>query len=132
LFAFSHNARAGLTTLVTQPNTNRWASLDVFALSIIAAVLQIQQFAEFVVAGICGTVDSVLQQGAGGAFLGGVLNGDNTCFDLVANVRAASAIVVVASFGLDVLYYLVYSYADHAVKARRRRALLDTDFDDGK
>ena len=80
-----------------------WAALDVFLVAALAAVLQIKQFAAFIVGDSCNLVDAVLrlvahrdvQGGGGGDPLG--LKGDNVCFDVDTQLDNGCWILVPAA-----------------------------------
>ncbi|RYH28277.1 hypothetical protein EON65_12820 [archaeon] len=61
---------------------NAWSTLDVFCVSIAAALLEIQQFAAFIVGDSCDKINKILEQ-----FLDEQLDGDDKCFDVVAYVK---------------------------------------------
>ena len=63
---------------------NAWSALDVFIVSIIAALLQIRQFAQFIVGGRCDAIDALLRK-----YLPNALDGDPVCFDVVCHPTAA-------------------------------------------
>ena len=60
---------------------NAWSALDVFCIAIAAALLEIQQFAAFIVGDSCDGINEVLKMiDAPG------LEGDDKCFDVVATL----------------------------------------------
>ncbi len=75
-----------------------WSALDVFVVSIFAAVLQISKFAMFMVGHNCDSINPILA-----AFLDGPLQGDDKCFDLVAHLGHGCAILFCAAG----IYYVV-------------------------
>jgi len=56
---------------------NAWSAIDVFVISILAALLEIQQFAQFIIGDRCNLINEILRQHFDGA-----LNGDDKCFDV--------------------------------------------------
>jgi hypothetical protein len=60
---------------------NAWAALDVFVLTILACLLEIRQFAAFIVGDNCDAINGVITQ-----VLGKFLDGDNVCFDVVTKL----------------------------------------------
>lgn len=58
---------------------NAWSTLDVFCISIAAALLEIQQFAAFIVGDSCDSINVILEK-----YLDEKLDGDDKCFDVVA------------------------------------------------
>ena len=57
---------------------NAWSTLDVYCISILAALLEIQQFAAFIVGDSCDGINKLL------ANFYDALDGDTKCFDVVA------------------------------------------------
>ena len=102
-----------------------WAALDVFLVAAFAAVLQIRQFAAFIVGDSCDTIDTVLRYvaqhqsgGSGGLTLGdgGVggggsdpldLRGDNVCFDVDTRLDDGCWILVPAAVVAVVIGHVV-------------------------
>ncbi|KAL6068024.1 LBP/BPI/CETP family, carboxy-terminal domain protein [Balamuthia mandrillaris] len=80
---------------------NAWSALEVFVISIIAALLEIEQFAEFIVGDKCELIDAITKQ-----YFRGFLHGEPaTCFSVVATLRwgcwllfAACLLYLVAGF----------------------------------
>jgi hypothetical protein len=65
---------------------NAWAALDVFCVSIAAALLEIEQFALFVVGDSCDRLNLLLEK-----YLDPWLDGDDQCFDVVAGLNKVRA-----------------------------------------
>jgi len=57
---------------------NAWSTLDVYSISILAALLEIQQFAAFIVGDSCDGINQLLEN------FDEALDGDDKCFDVVA------------------------------------------------
>ena len=60
---------------------NHRSAIDVFCVSIGAAILEIQQFAAFIVGDSCDGINKVLAK-----YLDQQLEGDDKCFDLTAEL----------------------------------------------
>eukprot|EP00472_Partenskyella_glossopodia_P012166 CAMPEP_0197522608 /NCGR_PEP_ID=MMETSP1318-20131121/7720_1 /TAXON_ID=552666 /ORGANISM="Partenskyella glossopodia, Strain RCC365" /LENGTH=371 /DNA_ID=CAMNT_0043075029 /DNA_START=1 /DNA_END=1116 /DNA_ORIENTATION=- len=69
-----------------------WSALDVFVVSILAAILQIQQFAHFLVGDKCDAINGFIEQ-----YLTGYLGGYNTCFTVIATLSDGCWILFFAS-----------------------------------
>lgn len=67
---------------------NAWSALDVFCLSIAAALLQIQQFVIFIVGDSCDGINAILEQ-----YMDPFLGGDDTCFDVIASLLPVSCFI---------------------------------------
>jgi hypothetical protein len=59
-----------------------WSALEVFAIAIAASLLEIQQFATFIIGSNCDKINAFLEENAGQR-----LGGDDTCFDVIATLR---------------------------------------------
>lgn len=64
---------------------NAWSALDVFCIAIAAALLEIQQFAAFIVGDSCDAINVLLAE-----FFDEQLDGDDKCFDVVAQLDTVS------------------------------------------
>jgi len=62
---------------------NAWAAIDVFVISIIAALLEISQFAQFIIGDRCDLINQILAE-----YFNGSLNGVDKCFDVVTKLDA--------------------------------------------
>lgn len=68
---------------------NAWNALDVFVVSVIAALLEIQQFAAFIVGDSCDAINDVLVKEYDTE-----LNHDDTCFDVVASLETVRVFII--------------------------------------
>jgi hypothetical protein len=64
---------------------NAWSALDVFVVAIVASLLEIQQFAEFIVGDSCDEINKILEE-----YMDDQLNGDDKCFDVIATLTKVS------------------------------------------
>ena len=60
---------------------NAWSALDVFCVAIAAALLEIEQFAQFIVGDSCDDLDKVLEE-----YADELLEGHDTCFNVEAKL----------------------------------------------
>jgi len=74
---------------------NAWSALEVFIIAIIAAILEIQQFAKFIVGSRCNSIDVYLKE-----YFSDIMKGDFECFDVVATLSSGCWIL----FGACILY----------------------------
>jgi hypothetical protein len=93
---------------------NAWSTLDVFCISIVAALLEIQQFAAFIVGDSCDGINEVLMKPT----LDKKLQGDDKCFDVQAYVKSASWVLFLAAGLLIVLGIPSLAAAHHTIKRR--------------
>jgi hypothetical protein len=70
------------TCFVLSEVLNAWSALDVFCIAMAASLLEIQQFAEFVVGDSCDKLNVFLAK-----YMDDILEGDDTCFDVVAYLK---------------------------------------------
>eukprot|EP01092_Planopodium_desertum_P006453 TRINITY_DN2682_c0_g1_i2.p1 TRINITY_DN2682_c0_g1~~TRINITY_DN2682_c0_g1_i2.p1 ORF type:complete len:196 (-),score=29.30 TRINITY_DN2682_c0_g1_i2:69-656(-) len=77
---------------------NAWSALEVFVVSVIAALLEIEQFAKFIIGNRCDQINVLLQD-----YASDLLEGDNVCFDVVATLKEGCWIL----FAGCLLYLLV-------------------------
>ena len=72
---------------------NAWSAVEVFVISIIAALLEIRQFAAFMVGDKCDQINPILKQ-----YFSDELLGDDICFDVVATLDKGCWILFSACF----------------------------------
>jgi hypothetical protein len=65
---------------------NAWSAVDVFCIAIAAALLEIQQFAAFIVGDSCDSINVILEE-----YMDPILDGDDKCFDVVAQLDSVSS-----------------------------------------
>ena len=70
------------STSVETTAVNAWSALDVWCVAILASLLEIQQFAKFIVGDSCDGINKYLKQ-----YLSAYLDGDNVCFDVEASLK---------------------------------------------
>ena len=94
-----------------------WGAIEVFVLSIIAALLQLKQFAGFIVGGRCNVIDMYIKKYLSEALPGG----DMVCFTVVTKLLDGTFILVVASIGMIFIGTYVMRISEHALEDRTRR-----------
>mmetsp|Transcript_8330 Transcript_8330/g.16163 ORF Transcript_8330/g.16163 Transcript_8330/m.16163 type:complete len:1340 (+) Transcript_8330:114-4133(+) len=77
---------------------NAWAALDVFVISIIAAILEIRQFAAFLVGDDCDAINKFLEE-----YMSDYLHGYNTCFTVIATLSEGCWVL----FGACLIWLMV-------------------------
>ena len=66
---------------------NAWSAVDVFVLSVFAAILEIRQFAQFIIGDKCDLVNKVVADlDQSNVLIARMLDGDERCFDAVARL----------------------------------------------
>jgi len=81
LFTIPLSTRAASRMFVLAEVANAWSAMEVFVISVVAALLEIEQFAGFIIGDKCDGINKVLE-----AFLDKPLGGDDVCFDVVATL----------------------------------------------
>jgi hypothetical protein len=93
------------TCFVLSEVLNAWSALDVFCIAMAASLLEIQQFAEFVVGDACDRLNVFLA-----TYMDEILEGDDTCFDVVAYLKTVS-IICFPCFDLILRFSLILFFA---------------------
>ena len=92
---------------------NAWSGLDIFCVSILAALLEIQQFASFIVGTSCDGINTYLQE-----YLNTALDGDDLCFDVVTALYPACGMLFFAAFLLAITSIPAVSFCESALQDR--------------
>ena len=92
---------------------NAWNALDVFVVSIVAALMEIQQFASFIVGDSCDIINEVLKE-----TMDTELEGDDKCFDVVATLKNTAVYLYLSAFLLVGLGLVVLRMYHSAVSER--------------
>eukprot|EP01040_Poterioochromonas_malhamensis_P012185 gene12184-13321_t len=92
---------------------NAWSTLDVFCCAIAAGLLEIQQFAMFIVGDSCDKINEILAQ-----YLDEPLQGDDKCFDVVAYLKEDSWLIFLAAAMILLVGIPFLRIAHHAIKQR--------------
>eukprot|EP00301_Raphidiophrys_heterophryoidea_P001274 c10620_g1_i1.p1 GENE.c10620_g1_i1~~c10620_g1_i1.p1 ORF type:complete len:1568 (-),score=387.24 c10620_g1_i1:170-4435(-) len=97
---------------------NAWASLEVFVVSIIASILEISQFANFIVGDKCDQVNVLLKEVS--EILPGLYDPSNemVCFDVHTKLDNGCWVLFGASLGAIVIGQLVTRSCQHALNDR--------------
>jgi hypothetical protein len=71
---------------------NAWSCLDVFVLAIIAAILEIGKFTEFIVGDKCDAINPFIEK-----YFDKTLDGHNTCFEVKAYLKSGCWLLFIAA-----------------------------------
>jgi hypothetical protein len=94
-----------------------WGALEVFVLAIVAALLELKQFAGFIVGGRCNVIDKYIKH-----YLQQALpKGDMVCFTVVTKLLSGSFILVIASIAMIAVGQYVMRISEHSLEDRTRR-----------
>jgi len=91
-----------------------WAGLEVFIVSIVAALLEISQFALFIIGGRCDAINEILSD----YFKPGYWPVESTCFDVKANLESGCWVLFTASLIALFVGQLVTRAAERALDER--------------
>jgi len=92
---------------------NAWSGLDIFVVAILAALLEIQQFAAFIVGTSCDGINKYLEE-----YLNTALHGDDLCFDVVTSLYPAFAVLFCAAFFLFITSIPALRFCETALQDR--------------
>lgn len=93
---------------------NAWSALDVYVVSCLAALLQLRQFALWIVGDSCDFINPFIEK-----YLGDVVPGDPVCFDLVAKLDNGSWVLLAACIIYIIASYIVMGRCHTALEARK-------------
>ena len=96
---------------------NAWAALDVFVLAVVVALVEISQFAAFMVGDRCDLINKLLAK-----VLDKQLDGDDVCFDVVTELNRGAWLLVPAAVVSGVVAQYLLRFAHKALAQRSRRA----------
>ena len=75
--------------------------MEVFVVAIIASILEIRQFAAFIVGDKCDPINALMKE-----YFNAELNGDTKCFDVIATLESGCWIL----FSACIIYFGVASF----------------------
>ena len=118
LFVTPLTKRSASRMYVLAEVCNAWSAMEVFMISVIAALLEIQQFAAFIVGDKCDPINAFLEK-----YFDVKLEGDDVCFDVVANLApdcaylfTGAALNTLVSWGM---LRLAHSALEERLKERK-------------
>lgn len=103
---------------------NAWAAIDVFVIVIIACLLEVQQFAQFIVGDGCDQVNVFLAE-----YLAPYLDGDNVCFDVVTTLNRGCWVLFSAAVVALICNFIVMRTCRSALAERMAVARRDCSLD---
>lgn len=115
----SHSKWASRMLVVTEV-LNAWSALDVFIVSIAAALLEIQQFASFIVGENCDGINLILQD-----YLDTEMKHVDKCFDVQAMMQFSSWTLFLAALFLNLIAFATLRAAEIAL--HKGGALVETE-----
>ena len=103
------------TVLVVVEIMNAWSALEVFVVTVLSALLQVQQFAAFIVGDVCDGINKVLEKN-----FDEQLEGDNKCLEVVAELAGYFWYMLVAALSLMLVSLTTGHYAVAKVETLTR------------
>lgn len=94
---------------------NAWSALDVFVLAIIASLLELQQFAQFIIGDKCDSINPLLAK-----YFDKALDGDDKCFDVIATLSEGCWVLFAAALVMNVCSLIVMNSCHGALMERTR------------
>ena len=92
---------------------NAWSCIDVFVVAVMAAILEIRQFAKFIVGDKCNSIDPYVEK-----YFGTILGGYNSCFEVVAELEKGCWLLFIAAIIFFVSSFLVMRVCRDALEER--------------
>uniref|UniRef100_A0A6B2KY53 Uncharacterized protein n=1 Tax=Arcella intermedia TaxID=1963864 RepID=A0A6B2KY53_9EUKA len=80
-----------------------WGAVDVFVVSIVAAVLEIDQFAQFIIGGRCDLINQILKD-----YFDKALNGKDKCFGVVTELQRGCYLLITGCVLYFFLNYFIH------------------------
>ena len=99
---------------------NAWSCLDVFVVSIIAAVLEIGQFAKFIVGDKCDFIDPFIKK-----YFYETLDGHDTCFEVEAYLQSGCWVLFVSAITYFIASFIVMKVCRKALYERLPQEVKD-------
>eukprot|EP00977_Amphora_coffeiformis_P013267 scaffold3421_cov181-Amphora_coffeaeformis.AAC.7 len=119
LFALPLTLRYQFVLLTCAEIANAWSAIEVFCLSIVAALLEISTFASFIVGDKCDLIDSILQND--------FKEVADTCYSVAASVSWSAAYLVIGVVLNSFVVSVALRFAHTAMDERIVRGTIDTD-----
>eukprot|EP00049_Salpingoeca_infusionum_P015005 m.287562 g.287562 ORF g.287562 m.287562 type:complete len:1005 (+) comp15790_c5_seq3:204-3218(+) len=94
---------------------NAWSGLDVFMVSLIAAVAEISRFAQFIIGDDCNGINKIIEPYAN---LWPKLNGSGTCFSVETTINYGTWILTPATIAMWCVGYAVMQLCHRAIEDR--------------
>jgi len=95
---------------------NAWSAMEVFILSIIASLLEIEQFSQFILGDGCDSINVLLKK-----YFKELLDGDYKCFDVKSTLLTGSWLLFTASVIYIVAAFIVLKACHSALHKRTRQ-----------
>ena len=96
---------------------NAWSAIEVFVISIGCSILQISQFAAFIIGDKCDAINSVLEE-----YFDEKLDGDDVCFDVIATLGPQCSYLFIGALMSTLTSWILLKFGHHAIDERMRRS----------
>jgi len=95
---------------------NAWSAIEVFVISVACAILQISQFAAFIIGDKCDAINKILEE-----YFDAKLDGDDVCFDVVATLGPECGYLFTGAVVSCISSWMLLKFGHHAIDERMRR-----------
>ena len=92
---------------------NAWSCIDVFVIALLASVLQIAQFAEFMVGDKCDSIDPIIHN-----YFSKTLNGHDSCFEVQTYLLEGSWLFFAAAITFFIASFVILKVCRNALNER--------------
>ena len=92
---------------------NAWSCIDVFVIALIAGVVQIAQFAKFMVGDKCDSIDPIIQ-----SYFSKTLNGHDTCFEVQTYLEKGCWLFFGAAISFFISSFVILKVCRNALNER--------------
>ena len=92
---------------------NAWSCLDVFVLAVIAAIIEIGQFTEFIVGDKCDAINPFISK-----YFYKILDGHNTCFEVQAYLKSGCWLLFTAAIIFFICSHIVMKVCRNSLNER--------------
>ena len=92
---------------------NAWSCIDVFVIALLAGVLQIAQFAEFMVGDKCDSIDPIIHN-----YFSKTLNGHDSCFEVQTYLLEGSWLFFAAAITFFIASFVILKVCRNALNER--------------
>lgn len=101
---------------------NAWSGLEVLVISVVAALLEISQFAQFIIGDSCDEIDKILKK-----YMYDELDGNATCFDVIAKLEGGCWALFMSAFLLICVLWPITRMCHAALEERMDRECVAID-----
>eukprot|EP01117_Protostelium_nocturnum_P011002 TRINITY_DN3992_c0_g2_i1.p1 TRINITY_DN3992_c0_g2~~TRINITY_DN3992_c0_g2_i1.p1 ORF type:complete len:982 (-),score=368.11 TRINITY_DN3992_c0_g2_i1:214-3159(-) len=98
--------------------THAWSALEVFVVSVVASLLQLEQFSQFMLGGKCDIINKVLE-----SYASGILGDYPLCFGVIATLRSGCWLLFSSCLIYVVMGSVMMHFCHQAVESSDRKLI---------